>query len=191
MWALIISLIALAIIAAVVLVLVFVVFAGDTGKAKDLMNKSDALMETVKTTGDKVGAAFNKLLTNLETSMTLTQYNEQVDAIKADTASAVKGLAEAKKGYQEILTLKGVDDYKRYANIVIKVINTDLEQIAAVKRFLDYSTGVLTDQATGKPLDTATFQATEEAAIARLNQLSNRAKTLKAEAVALKQQKDL
>lgn len=189
--AVIAGLVALLVVAAVVLVLIFVVFSGDTGKARDLVKKSDALMAEVKSKGEKVGESVDSLLTGFGDIASPEQYEQTADEIRAMTRATRAALEKAQSGYKEILGLDGVVSYKEYANAVIDLIDVDLEQVQLVDEYLEFISQQFAAAAAGQQVESQAVAERTSEFIASLNEMSPRVDELKAKAEKIKKEKKL
>lgn len=189
--AVIAGVVALLVVVAVVLVLVFVVFSGDTGKARDLVKKSDVLMEKVRPKGDKLGESVNSLLTDIQNIESPEQYEQMADEIRAVTKEVRTDLEKAQSGYKEILGLDGVVSYKEYAKVVLDLIDLDLEQVQLVDEYLEYISQQFAAVAAGQQVSSEAIAERTSAFLASLKELSPRVDELKAEAEKIKKEKKL
>jgi hypothetical protein len=189
--AVIAGVVALLVVAAVVLVLVFVVFSGDTGKARDLVKKSNTLMVEVKPKGEKLGESINSLLTDIGSVESPEQYEQMADEIRAVTKKIRADLEKAQSGYKEILGLDGVVSYKEYAKAVLDLIDLDLEQVQLVDEYLEYLGQQFAAVAAGQQVSSQAIAERTSAFLTSLNELSPRVDELKAKAEKIKKEKKL
>lgn len=187
MWA-IAGLVSLLVVAAVVLVLVFVVFASDTGKAKDLVKKSDAYMTKVNPKGDELGTSVDSLMSNIASVTSASDYEATADKIREQTSSIKSDLNLANQGYKQILDLNGVDKYKVYARAVMALIDADLQQVKKVDDYLDFLSSQFTAAEAGQTVSEQEVATTTAAFIAKLKELTPKISELKDKAESLRKE---
>ncbi|HEY5530494.1 MAG TPA: tetratricopeptide repeat protein [Candidatus Anoxymicrobiaceae bacterium] len=187
-WA-IIGVVSLLVVAAIVLVVVFVALGSDTGKAKELARKGDVYMNKATATGKNVATSVNDLMTNFKTVSSASDYESMADSIRTDTKSATSDLGSAQKEYKQILDLSGVDKYKDYARARLAQIDVDFKQVRAVDDYLDYLSRQFSDAEAGATIDSAAIAVTTATFFSGLEEASTEAGKLKDKADNL--QKDL
>ena len=171
-WA-IIGVTALVAIAAIVVVLLFVfVYGGDTGKAKDLVKKSDALMTKLNSKGDELGTSLNDLMNNLKTVSSTSDYEQMADKVRQQTGSIKSDLNSASNGYKEILEMNGVQKYKEYAREALTLIDVDVQQIKEFNDYLDYLSRQFKAAETGQSVSETEVAAETTAFVRKVKSLA-------------------
>lgn len=157
----IIGVVALLVIAAVVLILVFVVFKGsDTAKAKEYMKKGDEKRQSVASQGTTVSNSIETLFNDLKvgTVTTSQDYNKRADTIKTDIADVVSAGEDARSEFEKIKDLNDVADYKEYATLRIESMNAGLEILKKEQEFLDYTGEFLASIEASGSTDTSAYE---------------------------------
>ncbi len=157
----VIGVVALLVIAAVVLVLVFVVFKGsDTAKAKEYMKKGDEKRQSVASQGTTVSNSIETLFNDLKvgTVTTSQDYNKRADTIKTDIADVVSAGEDARSEFEKIKDLNDVADYKEYATLRIESMNAGLEILKKEQEFLDYTGEFLASIEASGSTDTSAYE---------------------------------
>ena len=159
---------------------------GDASRAKDYMNKGDALLKTV----EGQYTSISRKMTTLIAEYTAGK-NTEPTAVKAKIAEITGLLDAAKAGqdaasaeYGKILSLKGVPDYVKYAALQIEVIDKLGKANEEVRVMLDV---VQASSTTGQPPDVQKLTTLST----NLQKLSGEIDTLMKQANDLKQSKNL
>lgn len=193
LWAVIASLAALLVVAVVVVVVAFVVVSSDASKARDLMNSSDALIDSASSSGDAVGEDLQSLLEDLANGNieTVGDFESGADAIRADLEEIRSDLEKAREGYEEILELEGVEEYKTYSKTVLELIDVFLEHAQLMDDYLDYLSGELAREAAGEFVDSDEVAQVTAAFVEGATEFNNTENELKEKAKEIKKENDL
>ncbi len=173
-------------ITAVVLVLVFTVFKGDTGKAREQVKKGDKYMEAMQTAADEGNDALSELMNNIKTIDTAAEFKEQADKVRSAIESAQKELKSAEKEYKEVESLSGVEKYKAYAKTVLELIALDFEIQDTTNEFLDYIEGQYEAAEAGQQVSVEEIQQTTSEYVENVNKMAEEANDLREKADKLR-----
>jgi hypothetical protein len=176
--------------AAVVLLLAFVVLPQDTATARELMSKSDSAVLSTRPTGEKISASVNIMLPDISI-LTSQQYSITAENIRALTDEARANLSKARKGYLDILNLKGVGSYKEYAQTKLDLIDVDMRQLTLVDDYLDYLGKELASHEAGAALNPEALATATNESNKKLSELGDRMDGLTKQAEELKKEKSL
>lgn len=127
---------------------------GDTDKAKEYMEKGDELTLALETESMKLTDELMALTTdyiagkNTEPAGVTAKVEEIKNMASAMESNGGKAMVE----YEKILGLKGVDDYVRYANMQIEVLQIMKDE--ALKNCNGILDIIMTSVNTGEPPDT-------------------------------------
>ena len=190
----IIGVVALLVIAAVVLVLVFVVFKGsDTAKAKAYMKKGDEKRQSVASQGTKVSDSIETLFNDLKvgTVTTSQDYNKRADTIKTDIADVVSVGEDARSEFEKIKDLNDVADYKVYATLRIESMDAGLEILKTEQEFLDYTGEFLASIEASGSTDTSAYEQKANEYGQEISDLIDKGKSASDKAANLKKEKNL
>ena len=190
----IIGVVALLVIAAVVLVLVFVVFKGsDTAKAKEYMKKGDAKRQSVASQGTTVSNSIETLFNDLKvgTVTTSQDYNKRAETIKTDIADVISSGEDARSEFEKINDLNDVADYKAYATLRIESMNAGLEILKTEQEFLDYTGEFLASIEASGSTDTSAYEQKANEYGQEISDLIDKGKSASDKAEKLKKEKDL
>jgi flagellar basal body-associated protein FliL len=151
----IIGIAALAVIAAVVLVLIFVVLPSDTSKAKEYIKKGNSLMDKKNPEFDawsKIGDEFFASSDESASGVKKVAADLRVQSEKLTT-----GMEEAKAEYKKVLTLKGVADYAKYARLKMDGIDLLSQVFSKTNDFMDKLSRVMSEAEAGISVDLSAF----------------------------------
>jgi ABC-type multidrug transport system fused ATPase/permease subunit len=177
---------ALLVLVAVVLVLVFTVFKGDTGKAREQVKKGDKYMEAMQTAADEGNDALSELMNNIKTIDTAAEFKEQADKVRSAIESAQKELKSAEKEYKEVESLSGVEKYKAYTKTVLELIALDFEIQDTTNEFLDYIEGQYEAAEAGQQVSVEEIQQTTSEYVENVNKMAEEANDLRDKADKLR-----
>jgi hypothetical protein len=182
---------ALLLAAAVVAVVVILTRPpADRARAQELMRKSDEQLEALRPKGEKINTSVNLMRPDLG-YLTSAQYEMTKSNIHAELDESIAQLAEVRKGYQDILGLKDVDEYGQYAKVQLALLDLDLQQLNVVDGYLDYLSKALADRDAGIPLDGKAVADVTSSSVSQLKELGSRVEKLTAEAEKMKKSRTL
>ncbi|OFW59312.1 MAG: hypothetical protein A2V52_06675 [Actinobacteria bacterium RBG_19FT_COMBO_54_7] len=169
-------LIAILIAAAFILTLMPAGCGGDKGKAREYMNKGDAIISDLNTRYVEIGSRVDTLVSEYSQGINTETIGvkDELDEIKGLIGQAQVGAAEARVDYTGILELQGVQDYAQYAEFRLEMLNK-LSQVDGV--FSQNLALINSANTTGQPAD-----------VAQLASLGAQLETLGTEISALDQQ---
>ncbi len=159
---------------------------GDTSTAKADLKQADADYN-----------ALNKDLTQLQSSLTTTiggavsgNYSaitpQIVQTADATISKALAEMPKIKAEYQKVDSLKGVSDYKSYADAMVKAVDANMAALQQGKQFIDGLTPIVSNQAA-----VAQYFTTNGDALNNLQSVNNAASTAYQDAQTIKQDKNL
>jgi len=190
----IIGVVALLVIAAVVLILVFVVFKGnDTAKAKEYMKYGDEKRQSVATQATAVGDSIDKLFNDLKDGAVTTSqdFNKRAETIKTDIGDVESATEEARSDFEKIKDLNDVEDYKEYATLRIESIDAGLEILKKEQEFLDYTGEFLASIEASGSTDISAYEQKANEYGQEITDLVDKGKSASDKAENLKKDKNL
>ncbi|MBK5092147.1 MAG: zinc ribbon domain-containing protein [Actinobacteria bacterium] len=190
----IIGVVALLVVVAVVLVLVLVVFKGDdTAKAKDYMKKADGMLKAVEKKGSDISDSLSALGDEMSagTIASSQDYNAKAGTIKSDISSAESDAEDAKREYEKIKGLKGVEDYKKYASLRIEEIDAGVELLKAEEELIDFTGEFLSSVEAGTTTDFTEYMNKAEEYTSNMMEIGKKLESASEEANNLKEDKNL
>jgi len=171
-WA-IIGVTSLVVIAVIVVVWLFVfVYGGDTGKARDLVKKSDAIITKLNSKGDELGSSANDLMHNVKAVSSTSDSEQKADKVRQETGSIKSDLNNASNGYRQILKMNGVEKYKEYAREALTLIDVDVQQIKEFNDYLDCLGSQFKAAETGQSVSETEVAATTTAFVRKVKELT-------------------
>lgn len=177
-------------VAVAVVVVVLTRPPADKAKAQELMRKSDKQLVSLRPKGEKINASVNIMLPDLG-YLTSAQYEVTKGNIHAEVEEAMAQMEVIRKGYQDILGLKDVDEYGQYAKVQLALLDLDLQQLDVVDGYLDYLSKALADRDAGIPLDTKAVADVTSSSVSKLKELGSQVEKLTAEAEKMKKSQAL
>lgn len=189
------------IIAAVVAVLVIIVAAlvvvflisagGDTSKTKDLINKASPVVNDAQTTLKEVGDQINTFFSEIAGITSTAQFESKAADIRSNVTAVEKDLNQAKGYLEDAVKLDAQADYKKYSEIALELVNTELEETKQITDYLDYLGKAFKDAEAGQPVNTTAISTTTQDFITTLRETNDKAKELADQAATLKKDKNL
>ena len=177
-------------IAVVVPVLVSGKSPAQTEKARDIIEKSDEKLESLRTKGAKIDRSVSIMIPDVgylsSAQYELTKGN--ICTLIEETRSA---LYEVRQGYTDIFNLNGVDDYIKYARVKLALVDVDFEELEVVDDYLDNITNALAERDAGKPLNSQAVTDATNATVEKMKELSSRVEELTAQAEKIKKDRVL
>ena len=171
-WA-IIGVTSLVVIAVIVVVWLFVfVYGGDTGKARDLVKKSDAIITKLNSKGDELGSSANDLMHSVKTFSSTSDSAQMADKVRQEAGSIKSDLNNASNGYRQILKMNGVQRYKEYAREALILIDVDFQQVKEFNDYLDYLGSQFKAAKTGQSVSEAEVAAKTTAFVRKVKSLA-------------------
>lgn len=154
---------------------------GDTKQAKEYMKEADKLSDKVESSMGELQSELSGAFTNVSD---VESYKAAVAGVKEITGRLMKESEEAVSAYEKIDSLKGVDDYKEYANLKIEAGETFQEMLKTTDDFLDelekmVVDGTITDEIGNSMLET--FEADMADLTDTLEKADEKADALKSE----------
>lgn len=190
----IIGVVALLVIAAVVLILVFVVFKGnDTAKAKEYMKKADSMLIAVEKKGKDISDSLSALGDEMSagTIASSQDYNAKAETIKSDISSAESDAEDAKTEYEKIKGLKGVEDYKKYALVRIDETDIGMEMLKVEEELIDYTGEFLVSVEAGTTTDFTEYLNKAKESVTNMTEIGKKLVSTSEKASSLKEDKNL
>jgi len=181
---------ALVLLVVVVAALLFATSCGgDAAAAKGDMSRGDADLANLKPTSDEMVKQITALFQGVFSGGTVdtTTFKKSADAIKVTTGKLSPGAAEAKKEYAAINSLSSVPDYKQYADLQIKSIDLNTNQVESLNAFLDK----WSQEMSGSAFDPVAFVGASRELSVQMDATSAAIAKLEAQAAALKKSKKL
>lgn len=114
---------------------------GDTGKAKEYMNKGDELSSQAYSLVEKMDTEdITAVLTSLGldiTAATTGAWDSSASEVTAEIDKLINKANAAQDEYEKILGLSGVDDYREYAELMIKAMDNYIPVLEGLKDLLN------------------------------------------------------
>lgn len=152
---------------------------GDTGKAKAYMQQGDKIQAELQTGFTELTPSMKKVFANATDEASKKAGVEEVKALTAGlNAKADEAIAE----YGKIEGLSGVEDYKKYAALVIEEDKSVKDIMAATDKYFDELLPMMSlDNVTEEQVTevTTTYQKEMEELTKKLGEAENEANQLK------------
>lgn len=176
------SLTALALVAAVVVVLVLLVFSDDTNKAKDLIGKAMPQMALVQQQIEALAPQVDSLLERTLDMGSEAEYQAAIAPIRAQVHTIDEELDKANLEYAQVNGLRGLQPYKEYAKVAQALVRNDHTLTAQVNYYLDDMVSMIHVAGAPSELDAAEYNTRSSEFITMFNGLRGDAAKLKEQA---------
>lgn len=161
---------------------------GDTKQAQEDLKTADAAYEAWQKQTAELESILTPMLAGAMTGnfATLTVAGlQQADAVIQEGLAQLPGIRE---DYAKVSTLEGVDDYKAYADAMVKTIDADIAALKGIKGLLD---SLLPVVQSGNQAQIAQWFQANSAVVVELQELQSALDKAYNEAQQLKKEKNL
>ncbi|HEY5531659.1 MAG TPA: hypothetical protein VIK22_06625 [Candidatus Anoxymicrobiaceae bacterium] len=134
---------------------------GDSGKAKSsiqLGDKSMAVLDSEgKTLGNDMENLYNSLYHDITSGKTpdAAGFKDTADDLKSQADRMLRKASSARAEYLKVDSLKDVPEYKKYADLKVRIIDANVAGINQLKTFLNQSL----EKLSGTSFDPIAFQS--------------------------------
>ncbi|MBU1670321.1 MAG: serine/threonine protein kinase [Actinobacteria bacterium] len=193
--ALIVAAVCILAVALVALLLGLVVFKGDpdAARARRYMREGDRLKESAEKMAPDLERELGELETGVEskTISTSAQFNAQADSVVDVMDDMVTEGEKSAAEYKRIDSLRGVEDYKRYAAMMVEVIDLATKSLQAAQDTLDYLRFVIAGVEMGQQVNMVEYANRLQQEKDEVRTLNEKVLDLEEQAEKLKREKGL
>jgi hypothetical protein len=176
------SIVVAGLVAAVVIVLVLLVFSDDSNMAKDLVGKAMPHMAIVQQKIEDLAPQINNLIENTPDVESEAAYQNVIAPIRAQVQAIDSELDAATISYDRMNGLKGLQDYKDYARVAMDLVRNDHTLTAQVNYYLDDMLEAARNSGGPAYIDPSSYTIRSSSFITMFNGLRGDAATLKEKA---------
>ena len=166
---------------------------GDLGSARAYVKKGDETIAVVERKSKTLGSSMEKTFTDLYNEISAgktpspTSFDASARAMKSRADSMLTDAAEARRQFAKVRDLKGVPDYRKYADLKVDIIDANVEGLKHLETFL----GEAQKKLSATPFDPVAFQVFVNLFSSDLQKKGEQTGKLQQQAEELKKQKKL
>lgn len=175
-------------------ILVFLAGCGsDTGRAREYTLAGDAALEELQKESSGLARQINSILIEMQAGnvTTSTQLKEITDNFKSSSSKFFNKSSEAKKEYESVLKLKGVEAFKEYSRLMVDLTTYRESAVTAFMDMLGSAIQLAEKFESGQEIDMAEFQSLGETFALNFSSASEKAEELGKKAEELKNKNEL